>query len=156
MTRILTTVSGTAETIGGNDVGQRRDEAVRGALVLVVEDEPSLQELFAMVLRSAGHRVITDDDGWEALSHFPRKIGLIDLIVSDLQLPTIGAIEMYERMKHFGMPPKILVCSGLLEAETIARLEAAGIFDYIPKPFQVAELLEKVGQMLGSEIAPTQ
>ena len=136
--------------LASSDVGRSKQGFVTGALILVVEDDPALSEMLEMVLRRAGHRVITAADGWEALAHFPRKCGLIDLVVSDLRLPTIGAIEMYERIKDFGSPPKFLICSGLIESDTKVQFKAAGITEYIVKPFMIGELLDKVERLVAA------
>jgi len=117
-------------------------------LVMVVEDDFALRELLADILRREGYRVIHTADGRDALEQFSRNAPIVDLVIADLQLPTFGGIELIEAMRGIGGRPRFLICSGLVNPEVRARLTAAGITDYIMKPFTIGEFIDKIARLL--------
>ena len=108
-----------------------------------MEDEPDLIELHTAVLKDAGYDVMTARDGAEAFEQIAGANGRVRLIVSDLHLPVFSAIEMYTRIQSVMPAPPILVCSGMIDAQSEQDLATAAIH-FLAKPFSVAELLEKV------------
>ena len=90
--------------------------------ILIIEDEPDIQELLAAYLRDAGYEIVIAGDGVEALAQFQQ--GAFDMILLDLMLPKIDG---------FG------VC------ELIRQME---IDDYVTKPFSMPILLQKIRAIL--------
>jgi two-component system phosphate regulon response regulator PhoB len=118
------------------------------ANILVVEDEPAIQELIAANLTHAGHRVLRADDAEAA----HRLIGesLPDVVLLDWMLPGMPGIEFArrlrsdERTRHL---PIIMLTARSEEHDKIAGLEA-GADDYLTKPFSPRELLARIKAVL--------
>jgi diguanylate cyclase (GGDEF)-like protein len=113
------------------------------AQILVVEDESVMNTYMALALRLEGHEVMQAHDGLEALQILER--GELDLILSDMQMPSMDGLELARRLRgkpHLKNIPLIFV-TGRDELETRVRgLEYA--VDYIVKPFATPELLARV------------
>jgi two-component system phosphate regulon response regulator PhoB len=118
------------------------------ASILVVEDEPAIQELIAVNLESAGHEVIRAQDAEAALAIVQRA--LPDLLLLDWTLPgAMSGVQFARRMRQDArtrLIPIIMVTARSAEHDMIAGLEAAD--DYITKPFSPRELVARVRAVL--------
>src|SRR5256714_2269983 len=114
------------------------------ANILVVEDEPAIQELIAVNLQHAGHHVIRTRDAEGALGIV--RNALPDLLLIDWMLPGMSglslarALRQQERTREI---PIIMLTARSAENDKIAGLEA-GADDYLAKPFSPRELLARI------------
>lgn len=118
------------------------------ATILVVEDEPAIQELVACNLELAGHRTLRADSAEQALRMVRDE--LPDLIVLDWMLPGINGIEFARRLrtdKRTQTVPLIMLTARAEEHDKLAGLET-GADDYITKPFSPRELNARVKAVL--------
>ena len=118
------------------------------ASVLVVEDEPAIQELIAINLTRAGHRVRRAIDAEEAQREI--TLELPDLILLDWMLPGISGIEWARRLRadeRTREVPIIMLTARGEEADKIAGLET-GADDYVTKPFSPRELIARIKAVL--------
>ena len=110
--------------------------------VLVVEDEPSLREGIADLLRGDGHTVTAVGDG---VAGVEAGLGeLFELVVLDLMLPRLDGIEVCRRLRSArpGLPILMLTARGS-EDDKVRGL-GEGADDYVTKPFSARELLARV------------
>jgi DNA-binding response OmpR family regulator len=117
--------------------------------IMVVEDDPGLLHLYRILLHARGYRVLTAEDGEEALKTYRRDGAGIDLMIVDLRLPRLDGIAMLARMKSAGMNPRVLVCSGVPKSQVEQSLAALGTTHFLAKPFRNREMLEEVERALG-------
>lgn len=122
-----------------------------GQRIMVVEDDPGLMTLYRLLLDAHGYRVISAEDGDEALETFEREGRNIDLLIADVCLPRVGAVEMLLRMKLGGDLPRILICSGAVEYDVELQLREAGATWFLPKPFRHGQMLGEVARILRTE-----
>ncbi|MDH4149651.1 MAG: phosphate regulon transcriptional regulator PhoB [Betaproteobacteria bacterium] len=118
------------------------------ATILVVEDEPAIQELVACNLELAGHRTLRADSAEQALKMVHEQ--LPDLIVLDWMLPGINGVELARRLrsdKRTQAVPVIMLTARADERDKLAGLET-GADDYITKPFSPRELNARVKAVL--------
>lgn len=118
------------------------------ATVLVVEDEPSIQELIATSLQHAGHRVLRADSAEEAEQLVSET--LPDLVLLDWMLPGIGGIQYARRLRGAERTrrlPIIMLTARGEEHDKLAGLEA-GADDYLTKPFSPRELQARIKAVL--------
>ena len=115
--------------------------------ILVVEDESVMNTYMSLALRLEGHEVLQAHDGAQALQML--KENDVDLILSDMQMPIMGGLELARRVRdipHAQTTPLIFV-TGRDELEfRVQGLEYA--VDYIVKPFATPELLARVRSAL--------
>jgi two-component system, OmpR family, phosphate regulon response regulator PhoB len=118
------------------------------ATVLVVEDEPAIQELIAYTLKQAGHQPLRADTAEHAMRLV--QSALPDLVLLDWMLPGLSGIELARRLradKRTKAIPIIMLTARADEQEKITGLEA-GADDYITKPFSPRELNARVKAVL--------
>ena len=118
------------------------------ATVLVVEDEPSIQELIAASLQRAGHVVLRADSAEDA----GRLVGetLPDVVLLDWMLPGMSGIQYARRLRSEERTqdlPIIMLTARSEEHDKVAGLEA-GADDYLTKPFSPRELLARIKAVL--------
>ena len=113
--------------------------------ILIVEDEPDIQELLRAYLRDAGYRTAVAGDGVEALSLFAQQT--FDLILLDLMLPKIDSFGVCELIRQQS-PVPILMLTALDGEQEQLRGFGLNIDDYVTKPFSMPVLLEKLRVIL--------
>lgn len=118
------------------------------ANILLVEDEPAIQELIAFNLTQAGHHVMRADSV-EAAQNMVRS-ALPDLILLDWMLPGISGIDYARKLRadeRTRQIPLIMLTARSDETDKIAGLDT-GADDYITKPFSPRELQARIKAVL--------
>ncbi|MEN9456784.1 MAG: hypothetical protein RL210_2303, partial [Pseudomonadota bacterium] len=118
------------------------------ANILLVEDEPAIQELIAFNLEQAGHHVLRADTAEQGLSLV--KNALPDLVLLDWMLPGVSGIDFTRRLRsdeRTKTVPIIMLTARSEEPDKIAGLES-GADDYITKPFSPRELVARIKAVL--------
>jgi len=116
------------------------------ASVLLVDDERSLLDFVSMVLRQAGHDVLSASSGVEALMLYSSYRANIDLVLTDVVMPSMNGVELADRLRALNPEVRILLMSGFVPDE-IAVPENVQL---LPKPFQPSRLLEAISQSLAT------
>jgi CheY-like chemotaxis protein len=121
-----------------------------GRTVLIVEDNPINLKMVQVSLKAAGYRVLAANSGEDALNSL--RTTHPDIIVTDLQLPGIGGLELTRRIKANIATRHIYVIAltaySMVENEEQAR--QAGCDDYITKPVSPRLLTAKISEYLAS------
>jgi two-component system phosphate regulon response regulator PhoB len=118
------------------------------ATVLVVEDEPAIQELISYNLQQAGHQAMRAGSAEDALNIM--RHALPDLVLVDWMLPGLSGMELAKRIKadkRTKTVPIIMLTARAAEEDKLAGLET-GADDYITKPFSPRELNARVKAVL--------
>jgi len=118
------------------------------ANILVVEDEPAIQELLAFNVTQCGYRAIQASDADSALALINRA--LPDLILLDWMLPGISGVELARRLRADQRThniPIIMLTARTDERDKVLGLES-GADDYITKPFSPRELMARIRAVL--------
>ncbi len=118
------------------------------ATVMVVEDEPAIQELVAFNLKQAGHNVVPAHSAEQAQRLI--KEAIPDLILLDWMLPGASGIDFARRLKSEGYTkdiPIIMLTARGEEQDKIRGLET-GADDYVSKPFSPRELMARIKAVL--------
>ena len=113
--------------------------------ILIVEDEPDIQELLRAYLEDAGYQTAVAGDGVAALALFGGQP--FDLVLLDLMLPKIDGFGVCELIRQQSQIP-ILMLTALDGEEEQLRGFRLNIDDYVTKPFSMPVLLEKIRVIL--------
>jgi two-component system, OmpR family, alkaline phosphatase synthesis response regulator PhoP len=116
-----------------------------GHTVLVVDDTASLRRMVDEYLSAEGFRVLTAEDGQQAL-HVARK-DKPDLILLDIMMPRMGGYEFLRIYRQDHRTPIILLTAKVEETDKVVGLEL-GADDYVTKPFGMRELVARVRAVL--------
>ena len=118
------------------------------ATILVVEDEPAIQELISAALQHAGHRVMRAYSSEEAVPLVNDT--LPDVVLLDWMLPGMSGIQFAQRLRSDERTqnlPIIMLTARGEEQDKVAGLEA-GADDYLTKPFSPRELVARIKAVL--------
>jgi two-component system, cell cycle response regulator DivK len=121
------------------------------AYILLVEDTQDNREIAEIILRDAGHTVLSVEDG--ASSMIAAATAQPDLILMDLALPQIDGWEATRRIKANPATcdiPVIAFTAHVLQEEA-ERARAAGCAAVIAKPFEIDMLLKQIDMLLGQQ-----
>jgi DNA-binding response OmpR family regulator len=119
-----------------------------GGTVLVVDDDPVIQKLLQVNFELEGYKVLTASDGIEGLER--ARAELPDAIILDIMMPRMNGLEVARALKASDDTRDIpvLLLSAKAQASDVAQGMEIGADDYVTKPFDPAELLERVGDLL--------
>jgi len=135
------------------------------ASILVVDDQPEILENLALMLEVEGYRVVTANDGLEALDSLESEP--VDLILADIAMPRLNGYQLYERVREnpqWAMIPFLFLTARALDSD-IRYGKELGVDDYLTKPIQPEDLLAAVSgrlrrarqlAQLAPQLAPTQ
>ena len=114
------------------------------AKILLVDDEPDIVDTIQCRLEANNFDVVTASNGQEGLDKASDEKP--DLILLDTNMPVMNGHEMLEHLKKRpdlkGIP--VIMCTALCEAHDIAAASAYGIAEYVTKPFDYTDLIEKI------------
>ncbi len=125
-----------------------RDEADGAETLLLVEDEESLREILADVLRGSGYEVLTARLGADALRAAERHSGTIELLVTDVSLPDLNGLDLAEQLQRARPGMLALFMSGYPRESLVPSLPADAPF--LQKPFRTDLLIRAIRQALTS------
>ena len=116
---------------------------LRGARVLVAEDNPTNQRVAQLILESGGHHVTIVENGEKALDLLER--GGFDLALFDLSMPVVSGVEAL-KLYRFATPNPIpvLILSANVTTDAIDECHRAGAAEFVPKPLRASLLLESI------------
>jgi PAS domain S-box-containing protein len=142
------------KTITQKEESSQIVELIKGGTetILIAEDDESLRELAASVLREFGYSVIEAEDGHHAIVKFKEHKEKVKLLILDVIMPKINGKEVYDEIKKSFPEIKVLFVSGY----TSELVQKKGIIDsglnFLPKPLLPNQLLKKVRGILDEEV----
>jgi DNA-binding NtrC family response regulator len=119
-----------------------------GLNLLIVDDEISTRNLCNDVALEAGLHVYasaTTEHALETLEQYP-----VDIVITDLQVPQIGGLELIKRIRENNPQIAIIVLTQYGTIETAIEATRLGAADYVTKPFHVEELRTKLDRLVHS------
>jgi len=118
--------------------------------ILLVDDEPAMQELGKELLTDEGYDVLVATNGIEAIELYRKRYTEIDLVVLDLVMPGMDGGQVYVQMKSINPAVKAFFCTGYISDQVIASLLEEEKLRAISKPFRPDQFLAAVRELLGS------
>lgn len=113
--------------------------------ILVVDDDAALLEVMSIMLLSEGYRVLTAEDGAEALKLSEQES--LNLVVLDIMLPKMSGFDVLKRLREHTDVPVVMLTAKSQSVDKVVGLEL-GADDYITKPFDTKELLARIKAIL--------
>jgi len=119
--------------------------------ICLVEDEESLVELIKFNLDLEGYQVEVYKNGRKAISNV-QKIIKSDLVVLDVMLPENSGFDVCKEIRRYSEVPILFLSAKGIAADRIHGLRL-GANDYLPKPFDLEELILRIQNLLPSDIS---
>ncbi len=133
-----------------NTIQQTDLPAGQGQVVLVVDDEPAIREVERAALEANGYRVLAVNDGTEALSVYAKDGVNIHLVITDVMMPFMDGISTIRALKQLNPRLKVIVASGMVDAEKIREIKSLGNYPFLQKPFSTEKLLLTIDAVLNT------
>jgi len=108
------------------------------ARVLVVDDERSMRDLLAIMLKQEGHDVAVVEGGAQAIETLSREV--FDLIITDLRMREVDGLAVLRAAKEHSPETVVVVITAFASTETAVEAMKLGAYDYITKPFKMDEI----------------
>lgn len=123
---------------------------MRGARILVAEDNPTNQRVTELILESGGHVPTIVNNGEAALDALEQ--GCFHLALFDLSMPGVSGLEALKLYRFTTPKPiPILILSANVTTEAIAQCQAAGAAEFVPKPVRPSVLLDAIERHIAGD-----
>ncbi len=116
--------------------------------ILVVEDQEAVRSAATRGLKRFGYTVFAAADGEEGLKLWHEHADTIDLVVSDIIMPRMGGLALYEAVNRERAGVRFLLTSGFTGEEAVQHTAATKALPFLPKPWTLNELLAAVREVL--------
>ena len=121
-----------------------------GELILVVDDETSILEVNKATLETYNYRVLTANDGIQAIAVYAQNLKAINLVIMDIMMPSMDGKTAIRTLKQINPEVKIIAVSGLISSrEIIAEIDDK-ITAYLAKPYTNDDLLKIINEVIQS------
>jgi two-component system, NtrC family, response regulator PilR len=114
--------------------------------ILVVDDERSMRELLAIVLRREGYEVMLAENGRAAIDLIEREP--VDLLISDIKMPDLSGVEVLRAAKKVDQDILGIMITAFASTDTAVEAMRLGACDYLSKPFDIDLLKMKVREKI--------
>ncbi len=108
------------------------------ARILVAEDETNLRLVLQKELQRMGHEVRVAPDGEAALRLLEESN--VDVLLTDINMPRVDGMELLRRVHQRPNPPEVIMLTGHATVESAIEAMKLGAYDYLSKPYRIAEL----------------
>jgi two-component system cell cycle sensor histidine kinase/response regulator CckA len=120
----------------------------RGEVVMVVDDEAAIREIIKVTLENNGYKVITANDGTEAVALFATQKKKVHAAMVDLMMPFMDGIATIRALQKMQPTTKIIGISGLMDQARIGQLNEIGGVSFLAKPFTTEQILAMLSKVL--------
>ena len=132
-----------------------QESAPQSGAILVVEDDPSVREMLALLLEGEGHRTTTAEDGRKALELAARGAIRPDLVVADYNLPKgLNGLQVVAGLREtLGHEIPAVILTGDISTDALREIAQGGHL-HLNKPVKARELMELIRRCLAESRPP--
>ncbi|MCI0515763.1 sigma-54 dependent transcriptional regulator [candidate division KSB1 bacterium] len=114
--------------------------------ILVIDDERRMCLVLKAGLEVDGYQVEIAADGLEGLTKF--RTGQFDVVLTDLKMPGMDGLALLEEIKKLSRATEVILMTAFATAQTAVEAMKKGAYDYVIKPFEMAEVKIKIRQII--------
>jgi CheY-like chemotaxis protein len=119
------------------------------ARILMVDDEKSVRESTALLLRRKGYKVVTAEDGVKAVEYYKKSWQHIDLVILDMNMPVMNGRDTFIAMREINPDVKAILATGFSLDSRAQEVLDEGALGHIQKPYHVGDLVPQIEQAVG-------
>lgn len=123
-------------------------KSISGLRVLILEDDPLARQVLANYLENQGCRVVSRDNGDDALELLANESAPFDVFCTDAIFPGASLERVLAAFEEHSPDGRVLVCSGYSDEGAAIEKVKAGHYEFLPKPFTSTQLTDKIRQMV--------
>ena len=116
------------------------------AKILIIDDEKRMCIVLKQALENDLTAVTTADSGEAAMAAM--EIDRFDIILSDMKMPGMSGMDVLRKVKQESPGTEVMLMTAYADAQTAVEAMKTGAYDYIIKPFEIAELRHKIDNIL--------
>ncbi len=139
-----------AQATAGRSERTEREISGAGQTILFAEDDPSIRQFAARMLRDQGYRVLDAEDGAAALALVGKSIEAIDLVLTDVLMPNANGLELARLLRAARPELPVVFMTGYAGLDDNALVELRATGPVLAKPFTQETLLRTVAAALES------
>jgi DNA-binding NtrC family response regulator len=117
-------------------------------MILIAEDDADMRDLLQDELERAGYKTTVAVDGRDALTHIQQPNNLIDLVITDVQMPGMKGNDLLAAVRRVRAEAPVIVITGFGSVGQAVELMKQGAWQYLTKPFETKELLRLTTEAL--------
>jgi DNA-binding NtrC family response regulator len=116
--------------------------------ILFVDDEKSIRIMAKIMLKRLGYKVETIPDPKNALGLFQSKPDMFDLVITEMIMPQMTGLKLYEKLQEIRSNVPVIICSGHSTFIDEAKAKKLGIAGYVMKPMSMTRLEKAIRKAL--------
>jgi CheY-like chemotaxis protein len=120
----------------------------RGELVLVVDDEPLIQQVTQTSLEASNYRVLLASTGIEAIAVYAEYQQAIAVVLMDMMMPVMDGVTAIRMLQKLNPDLKVIATSGLASNNQLTETLGPAVKAFLPKPYTPNELLASLQTVL--------
>jgi hypothetical protein len=140
--------------VEGTQKQQAEDQELpkgHGELILVVDDELAIREITKISLENYNYKVLTANDGIEALALYAQHKNDISVVLTDMMMPDMDGPTTIRTLQKINSQIKIVATSGLASNDKVAEAAGVGVKAFLSKPYTAPELLKTLSSVLSTK-----
>jgi len=114
--------------------------------ILIVDDEPDVQDVLADHLKSLGAQLSFASDGVVALDLLKKEA--FDIVLCDIAMPNMNGLELLAEVRHHCLPATFVMLTGFGDREKILKALRLGAIDFLDKPFDSEKLKSTITNLI--------
>ncbi len=122
-----------------------------GELILVVDDEVSILEITKQTLETFGYKVMTAEDGAQAIGLYAMKQETIAVVLTDMMMPVMGGPALIAALHRINPAVRIIAASGIASNANAVRAASAGVKHFLARPYSAEAMLKVLKTVLGEK-----
>ncbi len=119
--------------------------------ILIVDDEERFRQTMAKLLSVRSLQAETAGGGIEALEKL--SAGNFDIVILDVKMPGMSGIQALEQIKKSNPFIEVIILTGYASLDTAREITRLGAYDYLLKPYNLEELIEKIDNAFDRKIS---
>lgn len=123
----------------------------RKPVLLVVEDEPDLLDLYTQGLTMAGAEILPAENGEEAWEIFNKDPKRVDLVLSDIFMPGMNGVQLMSKIKSHTETIPVILITGYAHLHTLIEESNYEPNAFLEKPFNLPNLFEEIKKLLPTD-----
>ncbi|MBD2385534.1 hybrid sensor histidine kinase/response regulator [Cylindrospermum sp. FACHB-282] len=136
--KVYLPAEGGMETVSPEELTPMRGD---GELILVVDDEPAIQDVTKASLETYNYKTLIASDGIEAIALYAKHTKNISVVLMDMMLPALDGLTAIRTLQKINPDVKIIATSGLMSSNKLGGMADTGVSTFLSKPYTVNELL---------------
>ena len=133
------------KTPPADEPAEEEIETVTGKKIMIIDDSIVIRKMIEIALEEENYHLINAGSGKEGMDSFEKDQP--DLIILDMMLPDMNGIDLLKKIKEKSDTPVIML-SGKDSPQLVENAKEVGVNDFLPKPFEDEELVEKVKNLI--------